>query len=110
MANDIYNRYKLALPPQGRTALEGVGKLISSLTGCSNNALPTSAEDSNVIHPAGSKVCYQLGPASYTVILLEDMLSDRMSTLAQFDNGKQTMIENSWVSDMSPTCGRDKLP
>lgn len=108
--NDMYGRYAVVMPLQARTALEGAGKLIGSLTGCSGNTLPTDGTDANVIAPEGSKMCYTLGGGSYTVTLLGDMREDQRSTLVELPNGKRTMVSNEWLSELSPTCGRDQMP
>lgn len=106
---DIYNKYKIILPMQGRTAMEGVGKLIGSLVGCSGNQLPTDGGNEKEIYPAGTKVCYQLNGTSYNLKLLEPLMEGQQSVRAEDANGKFTMANADWISDASPSC-REAFP
>ena len=90
-------------------AIKGALKGVGALTGCSGNEMPTSGQQDEVLYPEGSKVCYNLGSSQYRVTLLEPMLEGRLSTLAEFENGKRTMIENNWVTPNSPGCNDEMM-
>lgn len=109
MPSNIYNKYKIVLPAQGRMAMEGVGKLIGSLVGCSGNQLPTDGGNGNELYPAGKKVCYTLNGAKYKLTLLEPLMEGQMSVRAEDDNGKFTMANAEWISDITPDC-REAFP
>lgn len=110
MENMLEKYGGMMMPSQGRMALEGAAKLIGSLAGCSGNTLPTDGNQAGQeIYPAGTDVCYSLNGAKYKLKLLEPLTEGMRSVRAEDANGKFTMANAAWISDLQPGC-RESFP
>lgn len=109
--DDMLSKYGgMAIPAQGRVALQNAAQLINGLIGCSGNTLPTDGNQSGQeIYPAGTDVCYALDGANYKIKLLEPLTEGMRSVRAEDANGKFVMANAAWISDLEPGC-REAFP
>lgn len=109
--DDMLSKYGgMAIPAQGRVALQNAAQLINGLIGCSGNTLPTDGQgQGQEIYPAGTDVCYSLNGAKYKLKLLEPLTEGMRSVRAEDANGKFTMANTEWISDLEPGC-REAFP
>jgi hypothetical protein len=107
----MFEKYAgMAMPAQGRVALQNAAQLINGLIGCSGNTMPTDGQgQGQEIYPSGTDVCYALNGAKYKLKLLEPLTEGMRSVRAEDANGKFTMANAEWISDLQPGC-REAFP